>query len=69
MQKPSLGLHCLLNSLSTQSIFTKAMPSDGFNVVNGLGLISTSARVDALKKVDFPDEGFPHKAINIKLIY
>jgi hypothetical protein len=34
-------------------------------VVNGYGAVSTSARVAALKKVDFPVEGLPTIPINI----
>ena len=39
--------------------------TDGCIVAKGYDAISTSARVHALKKVDFPQEGLPTNPINI----
>src|SRR3989344_8103197 len=58
-QYPNLGLHCTPNSLSTHCTFTNANPLFGSIVVNGYGAIATSAKVSALKNVDFPTDGLP----------
>ena len=49
-----------------QSILTYPTPWFGFIVVKGYDAISTSARVAALKKVDFQTLGFPISPMSIK---
>src|SRR3989338_7065431 len=66
LHEPTRGMHCLLNSLSTQSILTKPTPVLGLMVVKGYGAMAASAKVAALKKVLFPTLGLQTTPTNIK---
>ena len=58
-----LGLSSTPNSLQTQLILTKAMPTLGSIVVNGKLAICTDKSVAELKNVDLPTLAFPNKPI------